>query len=147
MQSNCMTLRPILVSIECANQAMLRNSHLSPDAFLKICPSREVLARLGQKWTILAIVALRDRPLRFVDIRRRIQGVSDKMLTQTLRAMERDGLVQRNVFDERLTRVEYALSPLARSVLPIVVELKKWAEYSLERVEASMNTFDHKPGS
>lgn len=123
---------------------MLRNSHLSPDAFSKICPSREVLARLGQKWTILAMVALRDSPLRFGDIRRRLQGVSDKMLTQTLRAMERDGLVSRHVFDDRLTRVEYELSPLARSVLPIVVELKKWAEYSLERVEASMSTFDHR---
>ena len=123
---------------------MLRTSHLPADAFSRICPSRDVLARLGQKWTILAMVALRDRPLRFGDIRRRIQGVSDKMLTLTLRARERDGLVQRSVFDERLTRVEYALSPLARSVLPIVVELKKWAEHSLERIETSMNTFDHK---
>src|SRR5580692_11386809 len=117
-------------------QAM-RDPHLPPDAFLKICPSRDILARVGQKWTILVMVALRDQPLRFGDIRRQIQGVSDKMLTQILRAMERDGLVHRTVFDERLTRVEYALSPLARSVLPIVAELKKWAEYSLERIEAS----------
>jgi DNA-binding HxlR family transcriptional regulator len=126
-------------------QAM-RDPHLPPDAFLKICPSRDILARVGQKWTILVMVALRDQPLRFGDIRRQIQGVSDKMLTQTLRAMERDGLVHRTVFDERLTRVEYALSPLARSVLPIVAELKKWAEYSLERIEASTHTFDRKMG-
>lgn len=121
---------------------MLRHSHFSPDAFLKVCPSRDVLARIGQKWTILAMVALGDKPLRFTDIRRRLQGVSDKMLTQTLRAMERDGLVQRNVPDARLTRVEYALSPLARSVLPVVVQLKQWAEYSVERIEASIHTFD-----
>jgi DNA-binding HxlR family transcriptional regulator len=130
------------VSIEHENQAMLRNAPFPPDAFLKICPSRDVLARLGQKWTILALVALCDKPLRFVEVRRRIQGVSDRMLTQTLRAMERDGLVRRKVYDERLPRVEYALSPLARSVLPIVVELKKWAEYSLESIETSIHTFD-----
>jgi DNA-binding HxlR family transcriptional regulator len=92
------------------------------------------------------MVALNDKPLRFGDIRRQIQGVSDKMLTQTLRAMERDGLVHRKVFDVQLARVEYTLSPLARSVLPIVSELKKWAEYSLERVEASMDKFDHRAG-
>lgn len=126
---------------------MLQTSHLPADAFSNICPSRDVLARLGQKWTILAMVALRDKPLRFGDIRRRIQGVSDKMLTQTLRAMERDGLVQRSVFEGPLTRVEYALSPLARSVLPVLVELKKWAEYSLDRIEASINTFDHRAGA
>ena len=121
---------------------MLQNPHIPPNAFSKICPSRDVLARLGQKWTILAIVALRDKPLRFVEIRRRIQGVSDRMLTQTLRAMERDGLVQRKVYDERLPRVEYTLSSLARSALPILVELKKWAECSLESIEASMQRFD-----
>jgi DNA-binding HxlR family transcriptional regulator len=93
------------------------------------------------------MVALRDRPLRFAEIRRRRQGVSGNMLTQTSRAQERYGLVQRRAFDGRLTRGEYALSPRARSVLPIVVELKKWAEYSPQRIEASMITFDQKIGS
>lgn len=121
---------------------MLRNSDSLPDAFSKICPSRSVLARLGQKWTILAMVALRDRPLRFGAIRRRMEGVSDRMLTQTLRAMERDGLVLRTVYDERMTRVEYELSPLARSVLPILIDLKDWAEHSLENIEACIGAFD-----
>ncbi|NPT61956.1 transcriptional regulator [Paraburkholderia sp. 5N] len=102
---------------------------------------RTVAFLLGTPTTTLT-TAVRDNPLRFVEIRRRIQGVSDRMLTQTLRAMERDGLVQRKVYDERLPRVEYALSSLARSALPIVVELKKWAECSLESIEASMQRFD-----
>lgn len=115
-----------------------------PDALLPSCPSRSILARIGQKWTVLAIVALREEPLRFGDIRRRIHGVSDKMLTQTLRAMERDGLVQRYAYDQRQQRVEYGLSPLAQSVLPIVTELKQWAERSSGIIESSNQAFDRK---
>jgi DNA-binding HxlR family transcriptional regulator len=126
---------------------MPQNPDTAPNAFSKICPSRSVLARLGQKWTILAMVALCDQPLRFVEIRRRIQGVSDRMLTQTLRAMERDGLVQRTVYNERLPRVEYALSSLALAVLPVAIELKKWSESSLECIEQNMRRFDSSAGS
>jgi DNA-binding HxlR family transcriptional regulator len=115
---------------------------LAPDAFLKVCPSRAVLARVGQKWTVLVMVALQGHPSRFGDILRRLEGVSQKMLTQTLRAMERDGLVERCIFDERPLRVEYALSPLGRSLLPLVSALKDWAEQSLAAVEASNRRFD-----
>ena len=79
---------------------------LPPDAFLKVCPSRTVLARVGQKWTVLTMVALQDSALRFGDIRRRLEGVSQKVLTQTLRAMERDGLIERRLYDERPLRVD-----------------------------------------
>lgn len=115
---------------------------LPPDAFLKVCPSRAVLARVGQKWTVLVMVALQGDPSRFGDIRRRLEGVSQKMLTQTLRAMERDGLIERCIFDERPLRVEYTLSPLGRSLLPLVSALKAWAEQSLAAVEASNRRFD-----
>ncbi|WP_105505734.1 helix-turn-helix domain-containing protein [Paraburkholderia sp. BL21I4N1] len=125
---------------------MLRNRDAHPNAFSPSCPSRSILARIGQKWTMLAIVALREEPLRFGDIRRRIHGVSDKMLTQTLRAMERDGLVQRHAYDQRQQRVEYGLSPLAQSVLPIVTELKQWAERSSEIIESSNQAFDRESG-
>ena len=126
---------------------MSRKIQLPPDAFLKVCPSRGVLARVGQKWTVLAMVALQDAPMRFGDIRRRLEGVSQKMLTQTLRAMERDGLIERNVYDERPLRVEYALSPLARTLLPLVVALKGWAEDSLKVIEANNRAFDRKFGA
>jgi DNA-binding HxlR family transcriptional regulator len=66
------------------------------------------------------------------------------MLTQTLRAMERDGLVERHVYDELPLRVEYALSPLAKTLLPLVVALKAWAEDALEKIEANNRAFDRR---
>jgi DNA-binding HxlR family transcriptional regulator len=92
------------------------------------------------------MIALREKPLRFAEIRRRLDGVSDKMLSQTLRSMERDGLVERYVDDQHPVRIEYRLSPLARTVLPIVTELKRWAECSIDSIEASNHAYDHKIG-
>jgi DNA-binding HxlR family transcriptional regulator len=66
-----------------------------PDAFLKICPSRAVMARIGEKWTLLVMACLADGPVRFGALRRRIEGISQKMLTQVLRHLERDGLIER----------------------------------------------------
>ncbi|RQS71970.1 transcriptional regulator [Burkholderia sp. Bp8963] len=123
---------------------MSKKIELPPDAFLKVCPSRTVLSRIGQKWTVLAMVALQDGPMRFGDIRRRLEGVSQKMLTQTLRAMERDGLIERNVYDELPLRVEYSLSQLAGTLLPLVVALKAWAEEALKTIEANNHAFDRK---
>ncbi|MBN3786852.1 helix-turn-helix domain-containing protein [Burkholderia sp. Ac-20353] len=123
---------------------MSKKIELPPDAFLKVCPSRTVLSRIGQKWTVLTMVALQDGPMRFGDIRRRLEGVSQKMLTQTLRAMERDGLIERSVYDELPLRVEYSLSPLADTLLPLVVALKAWAEDALNAIEANNRAFDRK---
>lgn len=130
----------------CVTQIVSRDSGSPPDAFSGVCPSRLALARLGQKWTVLATIALREKPLRFAEIRRRLDGVSDKMLSQTLRSMERDGLVERYVDDQHPARIEYRLSPLARTVLPIVTELKRWAECSIDSIEASNHAYDHKIG-
>jgi DNA-binding HxlR family transcriptional regulator len=127
-------------------QVMSRDSGVSSDAFSAACPSRVVLARLGQKWTVLALIALREKHLRFAEIRRRLDGVSDKMLSQTLRSMERDGLLERCVDDQHPARIEYRLSPLARTVLPIVTELKQWAECSIDAIEASNRAYDHRIG-
>ncbi|MFM0392356.1 winged helix-turn-helix transcriptional regulator [Paraburkholderia phytofirmans] len=125
-------------------QVMPPHSGSSPDAFSGVCPSRLALARLGQKWTVLAMIALREKHLRFAEIRRRLDGVSDKMLSQTLRSMERDGLVERCVDDRHPARIEYGLTVLARTVLPIVTELKQWAERSIDSIEASNHAYDHK---
>lgn len=121
---------------------MVKKIVLPPDAFLQVCSSRAVLLRIGQKWTVLAMVALQSSPRRFGDLRRRLDGISQKMLTQTLRAMERDGIVQRQLHDERPIRVEYELTPLGRSLLPIVVALKHWAEERLPAIEASNRAYD-----
>ncbi|MFM0226273.1 winged helix-turn-helix transcriptional regulator [Paraburkholderia dipogonis] len=128
----------------CVKRAVPRDGGSSPDAFSGVCPSRLALARVGQKWTVLAMVALREKHLRFAEIRRRLDGVSDKMLSQTLRSMERDGLVERYVDDQHPGRIEYRLSPLARTVLPIVTALKQWAERSIDSIEASNHAYDHK---
>jgi DNA-binding HxlR family transcriptional regulator len=120
---------------------MLQRASSVPDAFAKGCPSRTVLSHVGTKWAILATVALKEGPLHFTDLRRRLEGVSDKLLTQTLRAMERDGLVLRNQYGRKL-RVEYALSPFARTLLPIAIGLKEWSESSLVDIEINNELFD-----
>lgn len=113
-----------------------------PDAFLSICPSRELLDRVAEKWTALALIALADRPLRFNELKRKLEGISQKMLTQTLRRMERDGFVARTVVDERPLRVDYELLPAGRTLLPIVIDLKAWAEKQLLSVQRANAAFD-----
>jgi len=93
-------------------------SNMKGTAFLQhdgACPvTREVLTRVGDKWSVLVIVLLGDGARRFSDLRRAVEGISQRMLTHTLRGLERDGLVVRTVFPTVPPRVEYALSPLAQ---------------------------------
>jgi DNA-binding HxlR family transcriptional regulator len=112
---------------------MSKRLTVEPDAFLKECPSRALLARIGEKWALLAVACLASGPFRFGALRRTIQGVSQKMLTQTLRNLEDDGLVKRTIYDERPLRVEYALTQNGTDLLPIVLKLKAWAEQNLRR--------------
>jgi len=107
---------------------------VEPDAFVAACPSRQVMARLGEKWTMLAIVALQDGPMRFGALQRKIEGVSQKMLSQTLRNLEADGLVLRRAFDEMPLRVEYQLTEKGTSLLPLIHAIKRWAEENLAYV-------------
>ena len=78
-----------------------------PDVYAEDCPTRQVLDRIGDKWTTLTIGLLHERPMRFSELQRRIAGISQKMLTQTLRMLERDGLLRRTVYAEVPPRVEY----------------------------------------
>ena len=115
-----------------------------PDAFVAACPSRDILARLGGKWTLLILVALSRGPIRFGALRRQIEGISQKMLTQSLRRLERDGLVARQVFDEMPLRVEYRSTELGRGVLPIARRLKSWVEEHFHEIEAQQKEFDER---
>lgn len=99
-----------------------------PDAFLLACPSRDFFARIASKWALLVLVGLKDGPVRFGALRRRLEGISQKMLTQTLRALEADGLVERHLYDEMPLRVEYELTASGRELVKHAVKLKKWAE-------------------
>jgi DNA-binding HxlR family transcriptional regulator len=117
---------------------------LAPDAFLKTCPSRQVLARVGEKWALMSVVALAERPQRFGELMRRLQGISQKMLSQTLRALERDGIVARKAFDEVPLRVEYRLTPLGLQLLPLALALKQWGEQHLRAIEVNHARYDRR---
>lgn len=100
------------------------------------------MARLGDKWATLMLVALADGPYRFGELHRRLEGISKKMLTQTARNLERDGLVSRTLYDERPLRVEYKLTVLGETIVPHVKALKAWAESYWKTVEAAQLEFD-----
>jgi DNA-binding HxlR family transcriptional regulator len=114
------------------------------DAFLAACPSRQVLARISDKWVTLILVALADGPQRYSDLCRIIAGVSQKMLTQTLRTLERDGLVARAVTADVPVRVDYALTPLGEGLMTAVSAVKIWAEEHINEIEASRTNYDNR---
>jgi len=99
-----------------------------PAAGFGLCPVRDILDRIGDKWSLLSIMHLGSTDsLRFNELRKRINGISQRMLTVTLRALETDGLVARTVYAEVPPRVEYALTELGQSLLGAVIELGNWA--------------------
>jgi DNA-binding HxlR family transcriptional regulator len=96
-----------------------------------------VLDRIGDRWTVLIVGALSTSTLRFSELRERVGGITAKVLTQTLRAMERDGYVTREVFAEVPPRVEYSLTPLGRSLVEPIGHIAKWADEHGELVLAN----------
>lgn len=101
------------------------------------CPSREVLDRIADKWTSLVIYALSDGTLRYGELQRRVGGVSQKMLTQTLRSLEDDGLVARKVHPVVPPMVEYSLTPLGRTLIEPLTAICRWAERHLPQLLAN----------
>jgi DNA-binding HxlR family transcriptional regulator len=100
------------------------------------CPSRELLARVADKWAALVIRSLDGRTLRYNELTREVAGISQKMLTQTLRALEDDGLIARKVYPVIPPMVEYSLTPLGRTLLAPVHAICDWAELHLPKIEA-----------
>lgn len=105
-------------------------------------PIRAILDRVGDKWSLSIIAALNGGPLRFSEIKRRVNGISQRMLTLTLRSLERDGLLQRTVHGTPPLRVDYALTATGRSLLQPVGELLTWALRNRRRIEKSQAAFD-----
>ncbi|MBU3889731.1 MULTISPECIES: winged helix-turn-helix transcriptional regulator [Methylosinus] len=101
-----------------------------------------ILSRIGDKWTVLVVESLGNGPLRFNELRRRIGGISQRMLTLTLRAAERDGFVTRTVFPTIPPRVDYELTPLGRSLREPLHRLGDWALENVETIEESRRRFD-----
>jgi DNA-binding HxlR family transcriptional regulator len=121
------------------------------NANLTQCPGHDLLAMLSNKWVTLIIAALADGPLRHAQLARTVAGATQKMLTQTLRTLERDGLVRRTVTASVPARVEYALTPLGQDLLPLQRGIKAWAETHIQDVHAARSRHDQatasKPGS
>jgi DNA-binding HxlR family transcriptional regulator len=103
---------------------------------------REVLNRVGDKWSVLIVGLLADGPKRFSELRRTVEGISQRMLTLTLRGLERDGLVTRTVYPTIPPRVEYELTELGRTLRKPIQSLAKWAQENRERIQLSRNRYD-----
>lgn len=106
------------------------------------CPMRDVLDRVGDTWSLLVIINLQERPVRFNALRRAIEGISQRMLTVTLRSLERDGLVSRTVRPATPPEVEYALTELGRSIAVPIGALGLWAAQNRDRLRAARDAFD-----
>lgn len=112
------------------------------DVFNSQCPTRQVLDRIADKWTVLVIRRLADGTLRFAQLRRSVDGISQKVLTNTLRGLERDGIVTRRLFASVPPRVEYSLTDLGRSLRDLVEGICRWAEANIERVQEARAAYD-----
>ncbi|WP_181784287.1 winged helix-turn-helix transcriptional regulator [Pseudonocardia pini] len=118
----------------------------SYDVFLVGCPSRLVLERISDRWVALLLAALSDGPKRYSELGRKVAGVSPKMLTQTLRALERDGLVEREVTPSVPVRVDYRLTSLGEGLHRAVLAVKDWAEAHVDEVLAARDRYDAESG-
>jgi DNA-binding HxlR family transcriptional regulator len=112
------------------------------DVYNEHCPTRMVLDRIADKWTVLIIGALENETKRFGELRREIGGVSQKMLTQTLRGLERDGLVARVVYASVPPKVEYSLTKLGRTLVRTLEAIRQWSEKSIENVLKARDDYD-----
>jgi DNA-binding HxlR family transcriptional regulator len=111
------------------------------DVYAPSCPSRVVLDRIGDRWTALIVGVLEDGPRRFTEIRDAM-GVTGKVLTQTLRALERDGLVTRTAYSVMPPRVEYALTPLGMTLREPLAAIREWAETNVNEIVLTRLAFD-----
>jgi DNA-binding HxlR family transcriptional regulator len=107
----------------------------------------QILARVGDKWSILVVMVLRDNPRRFSDIKRNVEGISQQMLTRTLRGLEREGIVSRTIFPTNPPQVEYALTILGRSLSGPVLALGHWVQDNMAAIDMARAAFDARAAS
>lgn len=120
-------------------------ARLDYNAFFAACPSRQVLETIGNKWACLIVNALENGSLRHSEIARTVAGASQKMLTQTLRTLERDGLVTRTVTAAVPVRVDYELTELGVSLTPVLHALKAWSEGHIAEILDARDAYDDEP--
>ena len=113
----------------------------APDIYDKNCPTRLVLDRIADKWTVLIIGQLAAGTLRFNELKRRVSGITQKMLTQTLKGLERDGMVTRKIYATVPPKVEYSLTVLGGSLTGVVAAIKSWAESNIGMILSAQEKF------
>lgn len=119
-------------------------NHAAP-AGTETCRARDVLDRVGDKWSVYVIGILGDGPRRFTDLLRAIDGISQRMLTVTLRGLERDGIVSRKVYPVVPSRVDYDLTPSGHTLLTTVRQLIEWADDHTGDIDAARAQYDARP--
>jgi DNA-binding HxlR family transcriptional regulator len=117
---------------------------MKPNVYDPSCPTRTVLDRVGDKWSVLVVLVLLGGSLRFGELRQRVGGITPKVLTETLRRLERDGILRRTAYPEIPPRVEYALTPLGRSLEPPVRAITAWAETNVPKIERARSSYDRR---
>jgi DNA-binding HxlR family transcriptional regulator len=117
-------------------------SYGGADAYLRTCPSRKVLEVIANKWTTLIVPSLGGGPMRFGELRRKLDGITQKSLTQALRTLERDGLLTRTVYPTIPPRVDYELTPLGHTVIALLEELRYWSEQHMADVLTARAAYD-----
>lgn len=111
----------------------------------KTCPTRELIHQLSDKWSICVLLAVSNGPVRFNQLKRMVEGVTQKMLGQTLRRLDSNGIVERRVFPTMPMRVEYEITPLGRTLMPIVEALQTWAVANFPLIAAARREFERGP--
>ena len=120
----------------------MKAQNTKPNAYAANCPTRQILDRVGDKWAVLILLLVRDEPMRFNALRRAIEGISQKMLSQVLKSLERDGLIKRRVIATVPVTVEYSITPLGATLSKAVDALRDWAESNLKEVLNSQRRYD-----
>ena len=115
------------------------------NSIIEICPVRNVVARFGNKWALLVILVLSENePIRYNELRRKIPDISSRVLSNTLRILEADGLINRRFYQEVPPRVEYSLTDTGKSLVPIIIKLTEWAQNNMKTIIEHRNKIEPK---
>ena len=118
------------------------------NSIIEICPVRNVVARFGNKWALLVILVLSENePIRYNELRRKIPDISSRVLSNTLRTLEADGLINRRFYQEVPPRVEYSLTDTGQSLVPIIIKLTEWAQNNMKTIIEHRNKIEPKADS
>jgi DNA-binding HxlR family transcriptional regulator len=124
--------------------SQLRSEDGRFDVMAEACPTRQVIGRVGDKWSLLVLYSLSTGTKRFSKLRAEVEGISQKMLTQTLRTLERDGLVHRRSYATIPPRVEYSLTPLGLSLEDAIATVRRWAYAHMDEITAFRDSYDRR---